>query len=120
MHNINLDQDSYIHHLDTLPDDQAQGLEQFVQECLHDHRLDRLFERGFPFLTATYTDSQGREWRYWPLSAADQMWRDVICNQTPSPATFVGVVDVTGDGTLYYAGSAHGTTPGLGLNVGLR
>jgi hypothetical protein len=53
---------------------------------------------------SSYTDAQGGEWRYWPLSAADRMWRDITCNQfgCNRPAAYVGMVDVTGDGTPYY------------------
>jgi hypothetical protein len=55
-----------------------------------------------------YTDAQGREWQYWPLSAANQMWSEVTCNQygCNRPAAFVGIVDVLGDGVLYYDSAA--------------
>jgi hypothetical protein len=75
----------HLQHFDTLPGDQD----------------------NVPVPTPTpadYIDSQGRDWQYWPTAAADQMWREVTCNQFNCfrPAAFVGLADVLGDGTLYF------------------
>jgi hypothetical protein len=51
-----------------------------------------------------YADKYGRNWRYWPFTDADQMWREVTCNQfnCAHPVVFVGLVDIYGDGVHYY------------------
>jgi len=58
--------------------------------------------------TLSYVDKRKHSWPYWPLSAADQMWREVKCNQSfcNRPATFVGVCDIHGDGIEYFDGAA--------------
>jgi hypothetical protein len=55
-----------------------------------------------------YKDRLGREWQYWPLIEAEQMWRQARCNQCycERPAMFVGVVDIFCDGTEYFDGAA--------------
>jgi hypothetical protein len=64
-------------------------------------RLTPLLDEQPP---TSHLDAESREWRYWPLTSADQMWLEVVCNQSGCDhlAAFVGVTDVLRDGTLHY------------------
>lgn len=47
---IRLNRELYNDYLDRLPGDEAQGLEQFVEECLLGNKWAELLSRGFPFI----------------------------------------------------------------------
>jgi hypothetical protein len=83
-----------LENLQSLPVHESASLVQGDEQC--------------EFAIRFYVDAEGRQWACWPMSMAQQMWRDVMCSQDHCnrPAMWVGLVNLLGDGTLYYNSAA--------------